>query len=112
MNKYKIQTEANSHCILIVPYNIVFCVFLLYFDNFSQFFHIRKVTNPFCAVRLFAKTSSLSFGLLPIRGRFSRYLHFYTMAFVLLSDAFAATNPLFIEKTGLPVFHIKVEASH
>ena len=33
------------------------------------------------------------------------------MAFVLRSDAFSATNPLFGGKTGPPVFHIKLGAS-
>ena len=55
--------------------------------------------------------SFLSFGLLPIRGRHSRYLHFYNMAFVLRLDALPDTNPLFGGKTGPPVYHIKVEAS-
>ena len=59
--------------------------------------------------RLFS--SSFSFGLFPIRGRHSRYLHFYDMAFVLRSDALPATNPLFRGKTGPSVFHIKMEAS-
>ena len=44
--------------------------------------------------------SSFSFGLFPIRGRYSRYLHFYDMAFVLRSDDLPATNPLFRGKTG------------
>ena len=44
-------------------------------------------------------SSSFSFGLFPIRGRHSRYLHFYDMAFVLQSDALPATNPLFRRKT-------------
>ena len=55
--------------------------------------------------------SSFSFGLFPIRGRHSKYLHFYDMAFVLRSDALPATNPLFGGKTGPLVFHIKVGAS-
>ena len=55
--------------------------------------------------------SSLSFGLFPIRGRHSRYLHFCDMAFVLRSDVLPATNPLFRGKTGPPIFHIKVEVS-
>ena len=59
-----------------------------------------------------AETFSFSFGLSPIRGRHSRYLHFYDMAFILRSDALPATNPLFRGKTGPPVFHIKVGASH
>ena len=55
--------------------------------------------------------SSSSFGLFLIRGRHSRYLHFYDMAFVLRSDALPATNPLFRGKTGPSIFHIKVGAS-
>ena len=51
------------------------------------------------------------FGLFPIRGHHSRYLHFYYMAFVLRSDALPATNALFGEKTGPLVFHIKAGAS-
>ena len=54
--------------------------------------------------------TSFSFGLFPTRGRHSRYLHFYDMAFVLRPDALPATNPLFRGKTGPPVFHIKVGA--
>ena len=66
------------------------CIFITYLQHYS---------------------SSLSFGLFPIRGRHSRYLHFYYMAFVLRSDALPATNPLFGGKTGPPVFHIKAGAS-
>ena len=56
------------------------------------------------------KVSSLSFGLFPIKGRRSRYLHFDNMVFVLRSDALPATNPLFRGNTGPPVFNIKVGA--
>ena len=56
-------------------------------------------------------SSSLSFGLFLIRGRHSRDLHFYNMAFVLRSDALPTTNPIFGWKTGPLVFHVKVEAS-
>ena len=51
-------------------------------------------------LNILTSSSSLSFGLFPIRGRHSRYLHFYDMAFVLRSDALPATNPLFGGKTG------------
>ena len=54
---------------------------------------------------------SSSFDLLPIRGRHSRYLHFYNMAFVSRLDALPATKPLFQGKTGPPVCQIKVGAS-
>ena len=60
---------------------------------------------------VYSSSSSFSFDFFPIKGRHSRYLHFYDMAFVLRSDAFPATNPLFRGKTGPPVFHIKVGAS-
>ena len=56
--------------------------------------------------------SFLSFGLFPIRGRHSRYLHFCNMAFILWLDTLSATYPFFGGKTGPPVFHIKVGASH
>ena len=70
--------------------------------------HIRDVA----VLGLYGLSSFFSFGLFLIRGRQSRYLHFYDMAFVLRSDALPATNPLIRGKTGPPVFHIKVGASH
>ena len=71
--------------------------------NYLLFFNKKAFTS--------SSSSSLFFGLFPIRGRHSRYLHFYNMAFVLPSDALPAANPLFRGKTGPPVFHIKVGAS-
>ena len=58
--------------------------------------------------QLLKTSSSLSFGLFPIRGRHSRYLHFYNMAFVLRSDALPATNPLFAGKTGNQLLKTKL----
>ena len=53
-------------------------------------------------------SSPLSFGLFPNRGRHTRYLYFYNMAFVLRSDALPVANPLFRGKTRPPIFHMKV----
>ena len=75
------------------------CFFVIIYQNFSKDSSKNEVS------------SSSSFGLFPIRGRHSRYLHFFDMAFVLQSDALPATNPLFRGKAGPPVFHIKVGAS-
>ena len=71
-------------------------------------FNVKSHRTPL----MLQSSSSLSFGLFPIRGGHSRYVHFYYMAFVLRSDALPATNPLCGGKTGPPVFHIKVGASH
>ena len=76
--------------------------------NQPKYHIVNKVV--FCSLLSSAYTS-FSFGLFPIRGRHSRYLHFYDMAFVLQSDTLPAINPLFRGKTGPPVFHIKVGAS-
>ena len=70
--------------------------------NYLLFFNKKAFTSS---------SSSLFFDLFPIRGRHSKYPHFYNMAFVLRSDVLPATNPLFGGKTEPPVFHIKVGAS-
>ena len=57
-------------------------------------------------------SSSLSFDFSRLGVVTADNLNFYNMALVLRSDALLATSPLSGGKTGPPVFHIKVGASH
>ena len=94
-----------------------FCTGIIRCVHNEKFFCISEYKITRCIRRMRGRnessssSSSSSFGLFPIRGRHSRYLHFYYMAFVLRSDAFPATKPLFGGKTGPPVFHMKAGAS-
>ena len=93
-----ISNSFDDHGIPIRPLDVLSLTF--------RYFEI----SFFGALHNIQSSSSLSFGLFPVRGRHSRYLHFYYMAFVLRSDALPATKPLFGGKTGPPVFHIKAGA--
>ena len=68
----------------------------------------NSVGDPKVALNTTQRSSSLSFGLFQIRGRHSRYLHFYNVAFVLWSDALPATNPLFGGKNTIQRYCTKI----
>ena len=102
----------RSACPVVVGFGVRLAFFFR-IRSFYLFIQISKRKHHIkLALNLYtSSSSSLSFGLFPIRGRHSRYLYFYNKAFVLRSDALPATNPLFGGKTGLPVFHIKAGVS-
>ena len=99
----QLQINIASHVFLVTS--------ILYSNKTQKMYTLGKYLMIVSILLPILLSSSLSFGVFPIRGRHSRYQHFYNMAFVLRSNALPATNHLFRGKSGPPVSHIKVEAS-